>query len=631
MFHRFSTWWRALSVVLLSLAAVAWPSATQALATPSFSVVHQGSVASLAANGSAHFLLSVKQGPSSSDLEIKLFPRILQRSQIAPIVSGAGSPLSPASSVKVCAKDGISTFNVEISTRTGSTSGSNCADSTARLVLQCKASSCDGVYPVSYSLKNGGTEWSLIVVRSLRVLHPLQLSWIQTTTATSLNSLSADSKFPRLPITIGANYQTLTNASTVTPKILSAFKSAVQSPVHSIISAPPGNIDFAGLVANGLTSQASNQLEYTKSLVQAGTGRYVDTPVLLTATPSIATLDALAGIGVKNVVFSENALSYAPSSSLHWGAPFHVPGASAVAALSIDEPLSKLMMNNTIEPARRAAIALGTIAFLHYEAPGLTAPRSVVVATSLDEHSSQFVSEFLSGLVHFDFATLSPLTPLFNEKNFGANGAPSTRTLVPAQATSWSARNIASLSKLIGEVASFNQGVGSPILSNQLSTRVAESQIVGSPSQRQSAIDTAQSALDAELRKFSVNPSTITLTGTDASLPITLLSRANYTMTAVVHLVSNRLTFPKGSTIVTSLDSSTKSLRVPVTDPKGGNLTLQVIVTTPNGQVVLAHSAVQVRIAGTSVVGYVISIGSLAVLALWWIRTSRRRRNERTQ
>ena len=82
---------------------------------------------------------------------------------------------------------------------------------------------------------------------------------------------------------------------------------------------------------------------------------------------------------------------------------------------------------------------------------------------------------------------------------------------------------------------------------------------------------------------------------------------------------------------MTSLDSSTKSLRVPVTDPKGGNLTLQVIVTTPNGQVVLAHSAIQVRIAGTSVVGYVISIGSLAVLALWWIRTSRRRRNERTQ
>ena len=450
-------------------------------------------------------------------------------------------------------------------------------------------------------------------------------------TAMSLGSLSADAKFPRMPITIGANYPTLTNVSVVAPKILSEFKSAVQSPVHSIISAPPGNIDFAGLVANGLTSQASNQLDYTKSLVQNATGRYIETPVLLTTTPSIATLDALAGIGVKNVVFPETALSYAPSSSLRWGAPFHVPGASALTALSIDEPLSRLMMNNHIEPGRRAAITLGTIAFLHYEAPGLTASRSVVVATSLGENSSQFVTEFLTELTHFSFAAVSPLTALFNEKNFGANGAPLTRTLVPVRATTWSARNVASLTKLINQVTSFNQGVGSPTLSNQLSTRVAESEIVGTPSERQNAIDTAQSELNAELRKFSVNPSTITLTGTDASLPITLLSRADYTMTAVVHLVSNRLTFPKGSNVVTSLDSSTKSLRVPVTDPKGGNLTLQVIVTTPDGQVVLARSAVQVRIAGTSVVGYVISIGSLAVLALWWIKTSRRRRNERTQ
>ena len=91
---------------------------------------------------------------------------------------------------------------------------------------------------------------------------------------------------------------------------------------------------------------------------------------------------------------------------------------------------------------------------------------------------------------------------------------------------------------------------------------------------------------------------------------------------------SSRVFSMASGTLVSRL---TGLLRVLVTDPKGGNLTLQVIVTTPNGQVVLAHSAVQVRIAGTSVVGYVISIGSLAVLALWWIRTSRRRRNERTQ
>ncbi len=630
MFHRFSTWWRALSVVLLSLAAVAWPSATQALATPSFSIVHQDSVAPLASNGSAHFSLTIKQGSTPSTIAIKLYPRILQRSQIAPIVSGTGSPLSATSSVQVCAKSGASTFNVEISTRPGNKSGSNCAGQTARLILHCQKSSCDGVYPISYSVANRKTEWSLIALRASQVLHPLQFSWIQTMTLQSRPSLSADSKFPRVPITLGANYQTLSSTRALSPEFLSALKSATQSPVHSIISSPPGNIDFGGLVANGLTSQASNQLDYTKSLVQAATGRYIDTPVLLTATPSIATLDALAGIGVRNVVFSENALSYAPSSSLHWGAPFLVSGASTLNALSIDEPLSQLMMNKNIEPARRAAIALGTLAFLHFEAPGLSASRSVIASTAL-RGESQFVTEFLTGLTHFQFATASPLTPLFNAKNFGANGSPTTRSLVASQSPAWSAHNVVTLNKLITEVTSFNQGVGSSALSNQLSTYVAQSEISGSTTERQNAIDFASSALTAELRKFSVNPSTITVAGTGASIPITLLSKANYTMTAVVHLVTNRLTFPKGSNVVTSLDSSTKSLRVPVTNPRGGNLTLQVIVTTPNGQVVLAHSAVQVRIAGTSAVGYVISIGALLVLALWWIRTSKRRRNERSQ
>jgi hypothetical protein len=50
-----------------------------------------------------------------------------------------------------------------------------------------------------------------------------------------------------------------------------------------------------------------------------------------------------------------------------------------------------------------------------------------------------------------------------------------------------------------------------------------------------------------------------------------------------------------------------------------------VVVTTPNDQVVLARSAIQVRIAGNSVVGYLLTIGSLLVLAYWWFRTNRRR------
>ena len=64
---------------------------------------------------------------------------------------------------------------------------------------------------------------------------------------------------------------------------------------------------------------------------------------------------------------------------------------------------------------------------------------------------------------------------------------------------------------------------------------------------------------------------------------------------------------------------------MPTANPHGSSLTLQVILTTPNDQVVLARTAIQVRIAGTSVVGYLLTFASLLVLAIWWWRTNRRR------
>src|SRR5664279_3578715 len=87
-----------------------------------------------------------------------------------------------------------------------------------------------------------------------------------------------------------------------------------------------------------------------------------------------------------------------------------------------------------------------------------------------------------------------------------------------------------------------------------------------------------------------------------------IISRANYTVTAVVHLVTDRLIFPKGKDLVVTLDSPTKLLRVATVNHQGGSLTLQVVVTTPDSAVVLARAAIQVRIAGTSVVGYLLTI-----------------------
>jgi hypothetical protein len=143
--------------------------------------------------------------------------------------------------------------------------------------------------------------------------------------------------------------------------------------------------------------------------------------------------------------------------------------------------------------------------------------------------------------------------------------------------------------------------------------------------QRQALIDAAKNELALQLGQFSIDAGAITLAGSGTSLPITVISHANYSVNAVLHLVTDRLSFPKGSAVVVTMSSPTQSVRVPATSPLGSSLTLQVLLTTPNDQVVLARTAIQVRIAGTSVVGYLLTFASLFVLALWWWRTSRRR------
>ena len=172
---------------------------------------------------------------------------------------------------------------------------------------------------------------------------------------------------------------------------------------------------------------------------------------------------------------------------------------------------------------------------------------------------------------------------------------------------------------------SYSEAVSSPSIANSLRVALAQSEIIANPDLRQSAINSATSLLARQLSKFSVDPSAITLAGPGTALPITLLSKAGYTVTAVVHLITDRISFPKGRDLVITMDSPTKSLRVPTSDHQGSSLILQVVVTTPDDQVVLSRAAIQVHIAGTSIVGYLLTFASLFVLALWWWRTYRRR------
>jgi hypothetical protein len=335
---------------------------------------------------------------------------------------------------------------------------------------------------------------------------------------------------------------------------------------------------------------------------------------------------ALSGVGVHDVVLPESDLSVAPSSTLTWGSPFSLTGASSITALGVDGPLSTLVNNGAIEPGRRAALTLATLAFLDAEAPATSTPRTVVIEAPVSSTSSTFISDFFNGMRDDPLSKFTSLSPAFNASLIGSDGAPSVRTLATSTTTStWSPRNVSSLLTLIGAVASYTQGVKSGDIADELHVAVARSEITGGSSQRQNAINAANNLLNNQLAQFSINESAVTLAGSGTSFPITVISHAHYTVVAVVHLVAQGLSFPKGNAVPVRLNSPTRSIRVPTTNAQGSSLILQVVLTTPNNQVVLARGAIQVRVAGTSVIGYLLTFASLFVLAWWWWRTNKRR------
>jgi hypothetical protein len=643
MFHRFLTWWRALSVVLLCLATMAWPAAAHAGTTPSFTLLHQDPVATVSSTGTSHFALTISTSPrgAKSRVRVTIYPRVIDRSQLAPIVAGTGTTQQPLGTTSTfalgCEVHGSYKFTVEMYAQRPGRVHSGCAPS-PRLHFPCPALRCDGVYPIRLEVMTDAAtsvQWSLLAVQSTTVEQQLRVDLIETMDPDALLHAKRSTAVlhllahhPSSAVTLSADYRTLDTLlgqGKHTP-LRTALRKALVSPLHEAIDAPPINIDFGGLWDHGFGDEVRQQLALSASYLRQVTGRNVATPVLMNGAPSLRSLTALKRVGVTDVVLPEADFTVPPSNTLNWGAPFHVTDVGTLTALSTDGPLSTLFADSSISTGRRAALTLGTLAFLHFEAPNAASPRTVVIVAPIAGSPVALLKDVFNGFASNPFITLATLTPALDPSLIATNGAPATRTITDRVANpQWSSHNVTTLRELVVDVNSYAAALRKTNIGNELTVAMEAAEIVGTPSTRQSAIDAAATTLKGQLSGFSVDPSTITLAGSGTSIPITLTNHAPYTVMAHVHLVTDQITFPKGDVVAVSLNAPTQSVRVATSNHTGSSLTLQVIVTTPNNHLVLARAAIQVRIAGTSVVGYLLTFASLVVLAWWWLRTYRKR------
>jgi hypothetical protein len=95
------------------------------------------------------------------------------------------------------------------------------------------------------------------------------------------------------------------------------------------------------------------------------------------------------------------------------------------------------------------------------------------------------------------------------------------------------------------------------------------------------------------------------------------------------------LLFADGTTswtqAATVLGTHTNVIYVNVQTRTSGQFKVEISLHSPTGGLELSAGEVSVRSTATSVVGVILSVGALVVLAVWWFRTSRRRRALRRQ
>jgi hypothetical protein len=284
-------------------------------------------------------------------------------------------------------------------------------------------------------------------------------------------------------------------------------------------------------------------------------------------------------------------------------------------------------MISSAQPVLAAERLLGDLAFLHFERPSLTTPEGVVAESPAGfDFSAPFLDTVFAGLASSPVFTSSTLSSLFTGLTIGANGNPSARQLAnTGPSPSWPQAQTVSFTIQTQRQVAFSSAIvdGQATLDSLADLlRRAESDRLTNAT-RPTAIEKATSTLDANLAQFNISSGDITITALSGTLPITLTSTASYTINGVLQVASPQLRFPHGAQSDQTIDRSTKSVRIAAQAVTSGDFPMTATLVTPQGDLQIATQRITVRATQSSIVGIILTIGALAVLLAWWLKTWR--------
>ncbi len=347
----------------------------------------------------------------------------------------------------------------------------------------------------------------------------------------------------------------------------------------------------------------------------------------------------LSEVGATSLVLPDADLpGDTEGGSATWAQPFQLPlGRQSVTAAVSDGQLSSHFTDAPNDPVLEATQVLADLAMIQSELPNARATRGVIAVPPAGwDPDPLFVTALVSGLANDPVVSTATLTQFFSTVPVGGNQADTTRHLAAsADGEHLTSAEASGLVAASGQIDGFRVAtrVGAPTVADQLEELLLTSESSElRPAAQRSGLATFERHLDAELSAIQVVQNTVTMTARTASIPITIISSADYQLTATLTLSSPKLQFPDGATRILHIDHPTNSVQVVVRARTTGDLPLTFTLTSAGGELVIAHGRLTVRSTATSIVGIVLTAVAAVVLLGWWARTwSRGRRRRRAR
>jgi hypothetical protein len=452
-----------------------------------------------------------------------------------------------------------------------------------------------------------------------------------------------------VPLTLAPSPETLdawltlaqTQDNTELAAGVDALRRAVTITHHQVLAGSFVPLDLPSIFDGGLGGTLGDELDRGADALQTFFSTHLDPSTAMPGDLDTTSLDALRTAARTRLVLDGSALApfdgrfTATRPALLGRAPGDA--SDQVTVVATDPGLESFLRGDSA-PALRAAHLLASLAVIQGEQPSLA--RAVTFANPTDwDPSDEFVTALLAGLranplvrpVTVD--TLLAETPAASSDD--SADEPVIRTLAPVEVKKPPVKPGTYYQGLVDRnaiAALFGNSDPRVVRADRTLLSVLSADLqnrAGRRYAREQLHAIGQSGRDFLSLIHSPEQSTITLTSSEAKIPLTFRNDTDKQVPIHIALASDKLLFPDGTDRNVTLEpGKNQTVRIAIETRSSGSFPLLMTVTTAGG-LPIQTSEVTVRSSFVSGVGVFLTVGAIVFLAVWWGWDIRRRRRRR--